>query len=35
MFYAVAIETNNEKLVQFFVQYGDDMNCFASYEDCH
>jgi hypothetical protein len=33
MFYAV--ETNDEKLVQLFTQYGGEVNCFASYKDCH
>lgn len=33
MFYAV--ETNNEKLVQLFTQYGGNVNCFATYKNCH
>ena len=33
MFYAA--ETNNEKMVQLFTQYGGDVNCFARYQSCH
>lgn len=33
MFYAV--ETNDKKLVQAFALYGGDVNCFATYQDCH
>lgn len=33
MFYAV--ESNKERLVRIFVQYGGDMKCLATYRDCH